>query len=84
MSVGTEHQIRTGIEAAKATPSVGAILLGWLHVPVEGWAVRMGLAFIVLQMAHLLWRWFRDWKHERQRDKRLAAEALTVSDRIPL
>ena len=79
-----DQPISAAFEAAKATPSVGAILLGWLHVPVEGWAVRMGLAFIVLQMAHLMWRWFRDLKHERQRDKRLAAEALTASDRIPL
>jgi hypothetical protein len=78
------HPINAATEVVKATPSLGAIFLGWLHVPIEKWAVLAGLAFIVAQMAYLLWRWWRDIKHERQRDRRIAADAMTNTDRVPL
>lgn len=78
------HPIDFTIESLKAAPSLSAIVIGWLAVPIEAWAVRTGLAFIVAQMAYLMWRWWRDIKHERQRDRRIAANAETPSDRMPL
>ncbi len=74
----TEQPINAALETAKAAPSVGAIVIGWLSVPVETWAVRAGLAFILLQAAYLAWRWRRDVLRERER--KAAGRLSTLAD----
>lgn len=70
MNNDSQTSISAAMEVFKAAPSIGAILTGWMSVPVETWAVRAGLAFILMQAAYMAWRWWRDIKHERRIDRR--------------
>ena len=53
------------IQVAAATPSIGAIVLAWIEAPLTVWQVRLGCAFIVLQIAYLAWKWWREAKRRR-------------------
>lgn len=49
------------IEVAKASPPTGATIYGWWNG--LDWALITGpltAIFIILQIAHLIWRWRRD------------------------
>lgn len=50
-----------------AAPSLGAIVVGWLDVPLATWSIRLGMAFIALQAGYLVWKWRRDVIRERER-----------------
>ena len=45
-----------------ATPSLGAVVLGWLQAPLAEWQIRLGMAFIIIQAMYLLWKWRREAK----------------------
>jgi hypothetical protein len=59
-------------EAAKqvaiASPSLSAILLGWLDAPLAEWQIRLGIAFILMQGAYLAWKWYREAKKPQKRE----------------
>jgi hypothetical protein len=55
--------------AAQATPSVIALAVAWLDVPIETWMTRAGLTFLVLQIAYLLWKWTHEYRDRRRRNR---------------
>ena len=54
-------------QAAQATPSAIALVLGWLNVPLETWMTRAGLTFLVLQIGYLLWKWAHEYRDRKRR-----------------
>lgn len=60
-----------------AAPSLGAIALEWLSAPLATWQVRLGVAFLLLQAAYLLRKWWRE-----ERAKRLPRRARRATDHI--
>jgi len=56
-------------QALIAAPSIGAIIIGWLDVPIATWSLRIGIAFILLQFAHKVWQW-RNEHNDRKRKHR--------------
>ncbi len=49
-------------QTVQALPSLGAIVLWASGKDVNWWAAFLGVVFIVLQIAYLLWKWRRDIK----------------------
>lgn len=49
-----------------AAPSLGAIWLYLVSVPVEKWASITGFVFILVQLAHKVWTW-RNERVDRRR-----------------
>ena len=58
-----------------ASPSIGAILLAWMQAPLTTWQVRLGAAFIVLQLLYLARKWWREEFPKRKRAKGAADDA---------
>lgn len=54
-------------QSIQAIPSVGAILLFFAEKDVNWWAAFLGLIFIALQIAYMLWKWRRDIRRDRER-----------------
>lgn len=55
-----------GKDIAEATPAAGALVITMFGLPVDDWLKYLGLVFLVLQMAYLLWRWRRDARQDRE------------------
>ena len=50
-------------ETLKATPPVAISGLAWMHGLTINEAVGLAtLAYICLQSAYLLWKWYREWR----------------------
>lgn len=59
----SDRQIPDAIaNAAHATPSLLVIAMTWLDVTPERWLTRLGIVFLLLQIAYMAWRWRRDAK----------------------
>ena len=54
-------------QVVQATPSIAAVVIAWLDVPVEKWMTRAGLAFLVLQIAYLAWKWSHEYRDRNRR-----------------
>lgn len=54
-------------QAVIAAPSTGLILTGVFEWPLEKWSLALGMVFVAAQLGHLLWRWWRDLRIERER-----------------
>ena len=54
-------------QALQATPSIAAVLTALAGVDLNVMLALVGLAFLVLQIAYLSWRWRRDVLRERER-----------------
>lgn len=52
-------------QSIQAIPSAGAILLFFAEKDVNWWAAFLGLIFIALQIAYMLWKWRRDIRRDR-------------------
>lgn len=71
LSAEQKHDLATA--AYQATPGAaaagGARMVG---LPLSDWLVVASIAFVVLQAAHLIWKWRRDARRdlERQEDRR--------------
>lgn len=54
-------------EAAKATPPIVISGWAWFHGLTLNQAVALAtLAYIALQAAYLIWKWWREWKRGRK------------------
>lgn len=54
-----------GSAAAKLSPPaivVGASVSGW---GVQEWMYAVTIGYVVLQAAHLAWKWLREWRAAR-------------------
>ena len=52
-------------EAAVAAPSAAVVVWHWiLGQPLQYWTAASGLILILLQIAFLLWRWYREVKKQ--------------------
>lgn len=49
-------------QSVQSLPSVGAILVWLSGKPIEWWAALIGIFFLLLQIAHLLWKWRQEAK----------------------
>lgn len=68
------------MQALNASPSIAAILATKvLDLSVDTVLGLCGIAFILVQMGYLLWKWRRDWK--RDRDRRAAGLPPPDTDR---
>lgn len=56
----TDHAASAAKQVAIASPSIGAIVLAWLQVPLSEWSVRVGFAFLTLQLLYLARKWWRE------------------------
>lgn len=75
------------VEAARATPSVAAIIATIGGLTVEKWLALAGIAFIGVQAVVMIWRHVIFLRRERDRQAALKAEAVlpeSESDRAPL
>lgn len=50
-----------------ASPSLAAIIVWLGNIPIEKWVAMLGGLLILVQMAHWVWRFRRDVRHERER-----------------
>lgn len=57
-------------QAIQAVPSLGAILIWLSGKDINWWAAVLGMVFIGVQCAYALWKWRRDYVHERERQLR--------------
>lgn len=76
-----------GMEAARATPSVAAIIATIGGLTVEKWLAVAGIGFIVVQAVVMIWRHVIFLRRERDRVAALRAETFlpeSESDRAPL
>lgn len=75
------------IEAARATPSVAAIIATIGGLTVEKWLAVAGIGFIVVQAVVMVWRHIIFLRRERDRVASFKASQHPVetdSDRAPL
>ncbi len=75
------------IEAARATPSVAAIIATIGGLTVEKWLAVAGIGFIIVQAVVMVWRHVIFLRRERDRVASLKAPQHPVetdSDRAPL
>lgn len=75
------------IEAARATPSVAAIIATIGGMTVEKWLALAGIAFIGVQAVVMIWRHIIFLRRERDRIAALKESRLldeSESDRAPL
>lgn len=56
-------------QTVQAIPSLGAVYIWLAEKPIEWWAGLLGILFLLLQIAHLLWRWSRDRRIEAERQR---------------
>lgn len=56
-------------DLVEATPATGAVAIGVAssagEISLDAWLKIGGLAFLALQALYLLWRWWRDYRRER-------------------
>jgi hypothetical protein len=45
--------------AAKASPPVVYVGVSLLHISLPDWVAVATLVYVLLQTAHLIWRWYR-------------------------
>lgn len=56
--------------AWQAAPSAGAAAGSRaLGLPLSDWLVLASIVFVILQAAHLIWKWRRDSRRERERQE---------------
>jgi len=65
--MSTEMTTSAAKQTAIAAPSIGAILLAWLEAPLTTWQVRLGVAFLVVQLLYLARKWWREEFPKRRR-----------------
>lgn len=74
--INRPHELVT--QAVIAAPSVTAILVTKvLGLHINDWLGLLGIGFLALQAAGYLWRWRRDIRIEKERQK--AAQDLLLS-----
>ena len=56
----TKHE--TVASAVQAVPSVAIVGAHFAGLSLHDWAAVLGMAFIALQAAHLIWKWNREAK----------------------
>ena len=56
-------------QSIQSLPSVGAILIWLSGKDINWWAAALGLLFIALQILYMLWKWRRDIRRERERQR---------------
>jgi len=61
--VDLHNEVATG--ALKVAPSATLVGAQFFGLGLPDWAAIAGIAFVVLQTAHLLWKWRRDLKAKR-------------------
>jgi hypothetical protein len=48
-------------EVAKSAPPVSITAWAWLNgIPIDKWVGYATLAYLLLQAAYLVWRWYRE------------------------
>ena len=56
----SDHAASAAKQTAIAAPSIGALVVAWLDVPLNTWSVRLGVAFLLLQLLYLARKWWRE------------------------
>jgi len=51
------------VEVMKAVPAVGGGL--WAVITSSQMVAAVTVLYVVLQGAHLLWKWYHEWKEKR-------------------
>lgn len=60
-----------------ATPSIiGVLWTKVLNLPVATWVGLFSIAFIGLQICHLIWKWRVEWKDRKERKDAEAKASL--------
>jgi hypothetical protein len=55
-----DHAASAAKQTVIAAPSIGAIALAWLDVSINTWSLRLGVAFLALQILYLARKWWRE------------------------
>jgi hypothetical protein len=87
LTMDAERTHNAVIEAARATPSVAAIIATVGGLTVEKWLALAGIAFIGVQVIVMVWRHIIFLRRERDRVAKLRASQESEesdSDRAPL
>jgi len=58
-----QHQIAA--DAVRAVPSAALVGAQVTGLSLPDWAALAGIVFVLLQTAHLVWKWRRDLKSRR-------------------
>ena len=56
----SDHAASAAKQAVIASSSIGTIVLAWMQVPLNEWSLRLGCAFLVLQLLYLARKWWRE------------------------
>lgn len=64
-----ENRHETAMQIVQAAPSVAAVVATKvIDIPIDTLLGLVGIAFIVLQAAYLIWRWRRDVRRDAKRN----------------
>jgi len=64
--MSTAHE--TSIAAAKASFPTGVVLMTLGGIALQDWVFILTLIYLVVQIGHLIWRWVRDVREEKEED----------------
>lgn len=67
-------------QTLQALPSLTAILLWLGGKDINWWAAFFGMAFIVAQIAYLVWKWRRDIRRDRRDEAAHIARMSELAD----
>lgn len=71
-----EHVAEGMAAAAKSTVAAGIVGATIFGFTINEFAALMGCCFILMQMAHLAWKWIGEWR-ERKRFAAKMAEPMS-------
>jgi hypothetical protein len=55
-----DHAASAAKQTAIAAPSLTMIAVEWLGAPLPTWSLRLGVAFLLLQILYLARKWWRE------------------------
>ena len=67
-----EHVAEGMAAAAKSTVAAGIVGATVFGFTINEFAALMGCCFILMQMAHLAWKWVGEWRARRRFAEKLA------------
>lgn len=47
--------------AVQAAPSAAALGMWFTGVELQWWAALLGVIFLLLQISHFCWKWWKEW-----------------------
>lgn len=55
-----KHEAASGV--VQAAPSAAAVGIWLTGIELQWWAALLGVIFLLMQIAHFAWKWYREWR----------------------